>query len=110
MCVNLLHQLRRKKYKFNQKKRVGVSIWGLPVTASTVFQSSKEIHFSPLILFEDVLELQGVCSSVNPTFPVFMGTGTVSRRRDCRSSAASIESLAAAVQHTFASAAFENVD
>lgn len=57
-----------------------------------------------------MLELQGVYSSVDPTFPVFMGTGTVSRRRDCRSSAASIESLDAAVHRAFAFAVFEKVD
>lgn len=68
------------------------------------------MFFPPFVLFEDVRELQGVYSSVNPTFPVFMGTGTVSRRRGCRSTAASIESLAAAVQRAFASAVFDSVD
>lgn len=53
--------------------------------------------------------LEESAQNVDPTFPVFMGTGTVSRRRGCRSPAASIESLAA-VPRAFAFSLFENVD
>lgn len=112
-CVNLLHLSHRKNR--SSAKDVSASPFGDFLSPHpTYFDAQKKRFFSPF------LSRLRMCSSseesaqnVDPTFPVFMGTGTVSRRRGCRSPAASIESLAAAaaaVQRAFAFSVFENVD